>query len=140
MSYGHSHSNSNLPILLAGGRSLGVKHGQHIDYNQPHLKLLGQGKGDSPGISPCIQAVKDGLPKLHVKRCSRFLRKFDRSADTHAARLTVAWLIAKHLRQIHDPACAHPLPVRKVPRLFSSPYAVPGLETLCCSWRDRPKF
>ena len=35
MSYGHSHSNSNLPILLAGGRGLGLKHGQHIDYNFP---------------------------------------------------------------------------------------------------------
>jgi hypothetical protein len=35
MSYGHSHSNSNLPILLAGGRGLGLKHGQHIDYNHP---------------------------------------------------------------------------------------------------------
>jgi Protein of unknown function (DUF1552) len=38
MSYGHSHSNSNLPIVLAGGRGLGLKHGQHIDYNRPHLK------------------------------------------------------------------------------------------------------
>ena len=38
MSYGHSHANSNLPILLAGGRGLGLKHGQHIDYNRPHLK------------------------------------------------------------------------------------------------------
>ena len=37
MSYGHSHSNSNLPILLAGGRGLGLKHGQHIDYNLPHV-------------------------------------------------------------------------------------------------------
>ena len=37
MSYGHSHANSNLPILLAGGRGLGLKHGQHIDYNRPHL-------------------------------------------------------------------------------------------------------
>ena len=35
MSYGHSHSNSNLPILLAGGSGLGLKHGQHIDYHQP---------------------------------------------------------------------------------------------------------
>ncbi len=35
MSYGHSHSNSNLPILLAGGRGLGLKHGQHLDYNRP---------------------------------------------------------------------------------------------------------
>jgi len=38
MSYGHSHSNSNLPIVLAGGRGLGLKHGRHIDYNRPHLK------------------------------------------------------------------------------------------------------
>ncbi len=38
MSYGHSHANSNLPILLAGGRGLGLKHGQHLDYNRPHLK------------------------------------------------------------------------------------------------------
>ncbi len=37
MSYGHGHSNSNLPIMLAGGRGLGLKHGQHIDYNRPHL-------------------------------------------------------------------------------------------------------
>ena len=35
MSYGHSHSNSNLPILLAGGRGLGLKHGLHLDYNFP---------------------------------------------------------------------------------------------------------
>jgi hypothetical protein len=35
MSYGHSHANSNLPILLAGGRGLGLRHGQHIDYNHP---------------------------------------------------------------------------------------------------------
>jgi hypothetical protein len=35
MSYGHSHSNSNLPVLLAGGRGLGLRHGQHIDYNRP---------------------------------------------------------------------------------------------------------
>ena len=38
MSYGHSHANSNLPILLAGGKGLGLKHGQHLDYNRPHLK------------------------------------------------------------------------------------------------------
>ena len=37
MSYGHSHCNSNLPILLAGGKGLGFKHGQHIDYNRPHI-------------------------------------------------------------------------------------------------------
>jgi len=38
MSYGHSHGNANLPTILAGGKDLGLKHGQHIDYNLPALK------------------------------------------------------------------------------------------------------
>src|SRR3954451_8992116 len=37
MSYGHSHGNANLPTILAGGRALGFKHGQHIDYNLPKI-------------------------------------------------------------------------------------------------------
>jgi hypothetical protein len=37
MSYGQTHSNANLPIVLAGGRGLGLKHGQHIDYNLPSV-------------------------------------------------------------------------------------------------------
>jgi len=35
MSYGHSHGNANLPTIFAGGKALGLKHGQHIDYNLP---------------------------------------------------------------------------------------------------------
>ncbi|WP_437206760.1 DUF1552 domain-containing protein [Planctomicrobium sp. SH664] len=41
MSYGHSHSTVNLPIVLAGGRGLGIKHRQHVDYNSAVTK-----KGD----------------------------------------------------------------------------------------------
>ena len=37
MSYGHSHGNANLPTLYAGGRKLGVKHGQHVDFNLPTI-------------------------------------------------------------------------------------------------------
>jgi len=37
MSYGHSHGNANLPTLYAGGKALGAKHGQHIDYNLPKI-------------------------------------------------------------------------------------------------------
>jgi len=37
MSYGHSHGNANLPTILAGGKALGLKHGQHIDYNLPSI-------------------------------------------------------------------------------------------------------
>ena len=35
MAYGHSHGNANLPTLYAGGKALGVKHGQHVDFNLP---------------------------------------------------------------------------------------------------------
>lgn len=38
MSYGHVHANANLPLVLAGGKSLGLKHGKHIDFNLPKVK------------------------------------------------------------------------------------------------------
>jgi hypothetical protein len=37
MAYGHSHGNANLPLILAGGRALGAKHGEHIDFNLPKI-------------------------------------------------------------------------------------------------------
>jgi len=37
MAYGHSHGNANLPTILAGGKALGYKHGQHIDFNLPKI-------------------------------------------------------------------------------------------------------
>ena len=37
MSYGHSHGNANLPLVLAGGASCGLKHGKHLDLNQGHF-------------------------------------------------------------------------------------------------------
>ncbi|MBI1373596.1 MAG: DUF1552 domain-containing protein [Phycisphaera sp.] len=37
MAYGHSHGNANLPTLYAGGKALGVKHGQHVDFNLPKI-------------------------------------------------------------------------------------------------------
>jgi Protein of unknown function (DUF1552) len=75
MSYGHSHSNSNLPILLAGGRGLGLKHGQHIDYNFPHVKnykldydewrsLCGRPKDDKARLSNLMLTM---LQKMQVK-------------------------------------------------------------------------
>jgi len=33
MAYGHSHGNASLPIILAGGSKLGLKHGKHVDFN-----------------------------------------------------------------------------------------------------------
>ena len=37
MAYGHSHGNANLPLMLAGGTGLGLKHGSHLDLNQGHF-------------------------------------------------------------------------------------------------------
>lgn len=37
MAYGHSHGNANLPTILAGGKALGYKHGQHVDFNLPKI-------------------------------------------------------------------------------------------------------
>jgi len=54
MAYGHSHGNANLPTLLAGGRALGYKHGQHVDFNLPKI-----GKYDVADAS------------AHYKVCSR---------------------------------------------------------------------
>ncbi len=33
MAFGHSHGNANLPLVLAGGGKLGLKHGRHVDFN-----------------------------------------------------------------------------------------------------------
>lgn len=47
MAYGHSHGNANLPLVLAGGKALGYKHGQHIDFNLP--KISAYNTADSQG-------------------------------------------------------------------------------------------
>lgn len=37
MAYGHSHGNANLPLVVAGGKNMGFKHGQHLDFNEGHF-------------------------------------------------------------------------------------------------------
>jgi hypothetical protein len=43
MAYGHSHGNASLPIVLAGGTKLGIKHGQHLDFNATSKDFKGYG-------------------------------------------------------------------------------------------------
>ncbi|MEM7147863.1 MAG: DUF1552 domain-containing protein [Verrucomicrobiota bacterium] len=45
LSYGNSHGTTSLPLVLAGGSGLGLKHGAHIDYNQQVKGFQGYGKG-----------------------------------------------------------------------------------------------
>jgi len=54
MSYGHSHGNANLPLVLAGGSDLGLQHGSHLDFNQGHF-----------------QGYKLDKPSEHYSLCSR---------------------------------------------------------------------
>lgn len=58
MSYGHNHGNANLPTVLAGGRSLGLRHGQHIDYNLPVIGKYDLGN-NRDFYSLCLQPVDD---------------------------------------------------------------------------------
>lgn len=56
MSYGHSHGNANLPLVFAGGQSLGIKHGQHIDYNLAKIGTYEAAPGGN-FVGLCFQPV-----------------------------------------------------------------------------------
>jgi len=60
MSYGHSHGNANLPLVLAGGSDLGLKHGQHLDFNQTAPEFHGYALG-----------ADGALTTAHYQLCSR---------------------------------------------------------------------
>ncbi len=45
LSYGNSHGTTSLPLVLAGGKSLGFKHGAHVDFNQQVKQFKGYGDG-----------------------------------------------------------------------------------------------
>lgn len=71
MSYGHSHGNANLPLVLAGGSDLGIKHGSHVDYNAKAQGFQGYSRGP------------DGaLTTAHYQLCSRPV-----NADAHMSNL-----------------------------------------------------
>ena len=60
MSYGHSHGNANLPLVLAGGSDLGLKHGSHLDFNRPAAGFQGY------ALNP-----EGALTSAHYQLCSR---------------------------------------------------------------------
>lgn len=47
MAYGHSHGNANLPTIYAGGKALGAKHGQHVDFNLPKIQKYNMADANS---------------------------------------------------------------------------------------------
>lgn len=60
MSYGHSHGNANLPLVLAGGSDLGLKHGRHLDFNKT-----------AEGFEGYALDAEGALTSKHYKLCSR---------------------------------------------------------------------
>ena len=60
MSYGHSHGNANLPLVLAGGSDLGLKHGSHLDFNKTAAGFQGYALG-----------ADGALTTAHYQLCSR---------------------------------------------------------------------
>jgi hypothetical protein len=78
MSYGHSHGNANLPTILAGGKSLGLKHGQHIDYNLPSISNYNL--GDAVGhYSLCHKPVEQKARLTNV--LLTMMQKMDVNAE-----------------------------------------------------------
>jgi hypothetical protein len=53
MAFGHSHGNANLPLVLAGGAQLGLKHGAHLDFNR----------------AGGLKDYQLGVPREHYKIC-----------------------------------------------------------------------
>ncbi len=60
MSYGHSHGNANLPLILAGGSDLGLKHGRHLDFN-----------ATADGFEGYSLGTDGTLTTAHYQLCSR---------------------------------------------------------------------
>ncbi len=71
MSYGHSHGNANLPLVLAGGSDLGLKHGSHLDFNQTAAGFKGYALG-----------TDGALTTAHYHLCSR-----PANSDAHMSNL-----------------------------------------------------
>lgn len=87
MAFGHSHGNANLPIILAGGKGLGLRHGRHVDYN-----AVGRADGfayqlDTPGrhYAICHNPVnrRAHLSNLLLTMAQRMDVRTERFADSN---------------------------------------------------------
>jgi hypothetical protein len=60
MSYGHNHSNANLPLVLAGGSGLGLRHGQHLDFNTKAAGFKGYAIGSDGALTTAHYTICGG--------------------------------------------------------------------------------
>ena len=70
MAYGHSHGNANVPTIVAGGRTLGLRHGRHLDLNRETDAFTGYALGPD-----------GGLDSRHYQLCSRPINPDARMSD-----------------------------------------------------------
>ena len=86
MSYGHSHGNANLPLVLAGGTDIGLRHGAHLDFNQGHFNGY---QLDKPGehYSLCSRPANNGahMSNLLLLMAQRMGVETDRFGDSNKA-------------------------------------------------------
>ncbi len=85
MAYGHSHGNANLPLVLAGGSALGLKHGRHVDFNRGHFDGY---RLDNPGehYRICSRPVNPSahMSNLLLMMAQRMGCEIDRFGDSNA--------------------------------------------------------
>lgn len=79
MAYGHSHGNASLPLILAGGAKLGLKHGQHVDFN---LTKEFQGYDKHTGIHHRPVNEKARLSNLLLTMAQKMDVKTEKFADS----------------------------------------------------------
>ncbi|HEX8914963.1 MAG TPA: DUF1552 domain-containing protein [Humisphaera sp.] len=84
MCYGHSHGNANLPLVLAGGSDIGLRHGSHLDFNQGHFNGY---QLDKPGehYSLCSRPANPDahMSNLLLLMAQRMGVETDRFADSN---------------------------------------------------------
>lgn len=84
MAYGHSHGNANLPMVLAGGSSMGFQHGKHIDFNLPSLGQYNMDEAKKH-YQVCSRPVDSDalLSNLLLTMVQRMDVPVDRFGDSH---------------------------------------------------------
>lgn len=82
LSYGNSHGTTSLPLVLAGGKGLGVKHGAHVDFNKKVQDFKGYGNGIRYYHSPVND--KAHFSNLLLTMAQQMGIETDRFADSNA--------------------------------------------------------
>lgn len=90
MSYGHSHGNANLPLVLAGGSDLGLRHGSHLDFNRESKDFKGYSLDPNGALTPahyqiCSRPVNSDahMSNLLLLMAQRMGVEIDRFADSN---------------------------------------------------------